>query len=154
MSLSKLLLLLLLNLSIAFQVAASSKNIKNEWITLGTMGGPVPNSGHSQPSNALIINGKTYLIDAGDGTAGQLSKAGLSIEDVEAVFISHLHFDHTSGLPAVLSLRWQVDAENELTVYGPPALNKPLREFFSTWLTGQKVILACPGKCPMIPVIM
>ena len=146
MSLSKLLLLLLLNLSIAFQVAASSKNIKNEWITLGTMGGPVPNSGHSQPSNALIINGKTYLIDAGDGTAGQLSKAGLSIEDVEAVFISHLHFDHTSGLPAVLSLRWQVDAENELTVYGPPGIKQTVEGIFQYMAYGAKGHFGVPGQ--------
>ncbi|MDP5029223.1 MBL fold metallo-hydrolase, partial [Paraglaciecola sp.] len=101
-------------------MAGGAENSKNEWITLGTMAGPIPNATHSQPSNALLVNGKTYLVDAGDGTAGQLAKAGSNIKHVDAIFLSHLHFDHTGGLPAILSLRWQTETKSELTIYGPP----------------------------------
>lgn len=151
MNFSKLVVGGLLSLSVIFQAVATSENVKNEWITLGTMGGPIPNATHSQPANALNVNGKTYLVDSGDGTAGQLSKAGLSIENVDAIFISHLHFDHTAGLPAVLSLRWQVDAEKEITVYGPPGIKQTVEGIFEYMAYGAKGHFGVPGQIPNPP---
>ncbi len=90
------------------------------FITLGTMGGPVPDTSRSQPANALVNGGKVYLVDAGDGTVGQLARAGIALPRVEAVFLSHLHPDHTAGLNAVLALRNQTTVKDRLTVYGPP----------------------------------
>ena len=46
-------------------------------VTLGTQGGPRGSADRSQPSNVLIVNGKPYLIDAGNGVAGQLLRAGV-----------------------------------------------------------------------------
>jgi ribonuclease BN (tRNA processing enzyme) len=90
------------------------------FITLGTSGGPIANAGRSQPANALLIGPDIYLVDVGDGAAGQLAKAGLLLLKVRGVFLSHLHFDHTGGLMAVLGLRTQLDAADVLVVYGPP----------------------------------
>ena len=90
------------------------------WVTLGTRGGPVARPTRSQPSNLLIAGGKNYLVDVGDGSAGQLAKKGLQTVALEGVFISHLHFDHTGGLPAILGLRFQTNPKNKLKVFGPP----------------------------------
>lgn len=148
MQLFKLLSAIAICYSFSFQCVANSTPPRNEWITLGTMGGPIPNATHSQPSNAMVVNGKKYIIDAGDGTAGQLSKAGLSIEDVQSIFISHLHFDHTSGLPAILSLRWQVDADSPLTIYGPPGIKQTVDGIFKFMEYGTKGHYGVPGQIP------
>lgn len=90
------------------------------WVTLGTMGGPLTSVDRREPANALIRPGTTYLIDAGDGAATQLSGAGAPLASVKAIFISHHHLDHIGGLFAVLGLREQLAVKTPLTIYGPP----------------------------------
>lgn len=90
------------------------------WVTLGTMGGPMPFAGRSQPANALVWADKVWLIDCGDGAVGQLAKAGQQPRAVKVVFLSHLHFDHTGGVAALLGLRHQLSAPGKLAIYGPP----------------------------------
>ncbi|MFO1503223.1 MAG: MBL fold metallo-hydrolase [Steroidobacteraceae bacterium] len=92
----------------------------NQFITLGTHGGPVSDRNRSQPANALVVGQQVYLVDAGDGAVQQLARAGLSLAAVRAVFISHIHIDHTGGLFAVLGLRHQMGTPGKITVYGPP----------------------------------
>lgn len=90
------------------------------WVTLGTMGGPMPFKGRSQPANALVWQREAWLVDCGDGATGQLAKAGLPPRAADVVFISHLHFDHTAGLAGLIGLRFQTSAPGKLAIYGPP----------------------------------
>lgn len=92
----------------------------DSFVTLGTMGGPVASPTRSQPANLLLRGTDAYLIDCGDGAVQQLAKAGVLLPQVRAVFLSHLHVDHTGGLAALLGLRNQTDIRSILTVYGPP----------------------------------
>lgn len=94
----------------------------NQFITLGTHGGPVSDRNRSQPANALVIGPAVYLVDTGDGAVQQLARAGLSLAAVRAVFISHIHIDHTGGLFAVLGLRHQMGTTGKITIYGPPGI--------------------------------
>jgi ribonuclease BN (tRNA processing enzyme) len=90
------------------------------WITLGTQGGPIPLSTRSQPANVLVTADGAYVVDAGDGVSEQLAKARVPLQQVKAVVLSHLHFDHTAGLFGIISLRWQSSVTSPLTIYGPP----------------------------------
>lgn len=90
------------------------------WTTLGTNSGPIPNAERAEPANLLRTGTQNILVDSGDGAAWQAAKAGVSLRQINTIFISHLHFDHTGGLFAVLSQRYQMIEPSPLTIYGPP----------------------------------
>ena len=89
-------------------------------ITLGTVAGPPPRPHRAQFSNLLIVNGTLYVLDAGDGVARRIAKAGLNVRDVGIVFITHHHDDHTAGLGTLMSAAWDNQRTKPINVYGPP----------------------------------
>lgn len=66
-------------------------------IMLGT-GAPPPDDRSGQ-SVLVDVNGLQLVFDAGRGVMTQLFAAGYSANDVDMTFITHLHSDHTVGLP-------------------------------------------------------
>lgn len=58
-------------------------------------------SKRSGPSYLLEADGKKILIDCGPGTLLRLSELSTKLEDLDYIFISHLHADHTSDLFAL-----------------------------------------------------
>ena len=117
----------------------------SRWVTLGTRGGPMPSAARSQPANLLVNGAHTYLVDAGDGAAGQLAKAGVAPNDLDAVFISHLHFDHTAGLAGLLGLRWQTNAPNRLKIFGPPGTAEMVEGLVTSMAPGTTAGYGVPG---------
>lgn len=95
---------------------------------LGTGGGPVAKRSRSQPATLLQVGVKSYLIDAGDGVLRQLAFAGLKPDAIDAVFLTHMHFDHTAGLPAFMALDWVGRRNDTVSVYGPPGTEKFVRD--------------------------
>lgn len=89
-------------------------------ITLGTSAGPPPRAHRAQSSNLLIVNGILYVVDAGDGVARRLAKAGINVREIGTVFITHHHDDHTAGLGTLLSVAWDQSRTKPINVYGPP----------------------------------
>jgi ribonuclease BN (tRNA processing enzyme) len=68
----------------------------------------------------LQVDDRWILVDAGDGTVNQLARVGRTVGDIDSVFISHHHLDHTGGLAAVIGLRWMNSFPGVVTIYGPP----------------------------------
>ena len=95
-------------------------NAGTRLITLGTSGGPPPRAHRAQSSNLLTVNGTHYVVDAGDGVARRLAKAGINIREIGMVFITHHHDDHTAGLGTLLSVAWDQQRIKPIHVYGPP----------------------------------
>lgn len=94
------------------------------FVTLGTNAGPIPDPERGEPANLLQTGSASILIDAGDGVSERLGKAGVALVAVDTLFISHLHFDHTGGLFALLGQRYQTIATRPLTIYGPPGTKR------------------------------
>ena len=94
--------------------------VHEELVLLGTGGGPIARIGRGQPGNLLQVGERTYLIDIGSGTPRQIVHTGRRLNVVDAVFISHLHFDHTAGIMGFMALDWQDRRAEPVHFYGPP----------------------------------
>lgn len=64
-------------------------------VPLGTLGGPPSVAGRAGISTALVVEGKTYVVDCGRGAVSQYVNAGLSMPSLTGIFLTHLHADHT-----------------------------------------------------------
>jgi len=89
-------------------------------ITLGTRGGPIPMVGRAQSSNLLIVNGAFYIVDAGEGVTRRLTRAGIAIRDIDNIFITHPHSDHTGGLGGLLSTEYDYNRTKPVNIYARP----------------------------------
>jgi ribonuclease BN (tRNA processing enzyme) len=87
---------------------------------LGTQGGPGVSANRTQASNAVIVDGRPYLVDCGYGALKSAVQAGLTLGTISNVFITHLHDDHTADIAALLALKWTASQNpGEATIYGP-----------------------------------
>lgn len=68
------------------------------------------------------------IINADEGIDSKLKKLNLSAEDIDHVFISHMDFDHTSGLRLVSAAKDIRTAQEEWE-----ACNKPSLRYVDTW---------------------
>ena len=89
-------------------------------ITLGTKNGPVLEAGRAQSSNLLVVNGSQYIIDAGDGVTRRLARLRANFRNIDNIFITHPHSDHTGGLGALMTAVYDANRRNLVNIYGPP----------------------------------
>lgn len=71
-------------------------------VTLIGTGGMVPLPERFLASCLIEYNGKSILIDCGEGTQISLHKGKLSMSRIDTILITHCHADHVSGLPGLL----------------------------------------------------
>ena len=84
-----------------------------EVVLTGTQGGPPAVNGLAGPGT-LVRYGTTgnqcndvlLQFDTGRGTTERLSQLGLAPNKLNAVFLTHMHSDHTEGLIGLMQLRW------------------------------------------------
>lgn len=92
-----------------------------EVTTLGT-GAALPARGRYPSAQLFNAGGHLLLIDCGEGTQERLRQAGVNINRIERVLISHLHGDHYLGLMGLISTMHLLGRTAELHVHGPQEL--------------------------------
>ena len=75
-------------------------------LTLLGTGGPLPDPDRHGPAAILQIGNKYLLFDAGRGVVRQIVRAGIPLERVNPVFITHHHYDHIGDLADVILTSW------------------------------------------------
>lgn len=88
-------------------------------VTLLGTGGMMPLPYRYLTSLIVKYNGYGILIDCGEGTQMALHKNGLSPKQIDYIFLTHLHTDHTGGLPGLLLKMANAGREEEVVIIGP-----------------------------------
>ena len=103
---------------------------------LGT--GDSLNGERAQASLALPLSGdETMLVDTSSGTVllGRLEAAGIPLESVRHLFLSHRHFDHVGGFAPLLATLASLP-EASLLVHAAPDTLRALRSLLDLTLPG------------------
>lgn len=69
-------------------------------------------------------NGKSILIDCGEGTQIAMKEKGWSPKPIDVICFTHFHADHISGLPGMLLTMGNAERTEPLLLVGPKGLNK------------------------------
>ncbi|MGI9075770.1 MAG: MBL fold metallo-hydrolase [Gemmatimonadaceae bacterium] len=101
-------------------------------VMLGT-GMPRPDPEASGPATAIVYGDRVFLIDAGPGIERRLAAAGLPVNGVTALFVTHLHSDHTLGYPDLIFTSWVMGRKTPLHAYGPPGLAAMTDHIVAAW---------------------
>jgi len=76
----------------------------------GTAPGSEPMEERYYTSFALEYNGALYWFDAGEGCSHIAHTTGADLQTIQAIFISHSHFDHIAGLAGLYSTMAKLDS--------------------------------------------
>lgn len=75
----------------------------------------------------VIAGAHSFLVDCGASSLVAIRRAGLDLNGIRTVFLTHLHGDHFGGLPfLILDARLVSGRTEPLTVAGPPGLRERL----------------------------
>jgi ribonuclease BN (tRNA processing enzyme) len=107
-------------------------------VTLG-VGMPRPDPNASGPATAVLVGSRVFLFDAGPGVMRQLAAAHLPINGVTALFITHLHSDHTLGLPDLIFTSWVMGRKSALSAFGPHGLQAMTSHILDAWKVDEDV---------------
>jgi len=85
--------------------------------------GTSPSIRPGQMNTSIFVqlgNGDNFVFDLGEGSPANYVAAGIALNEITDVFITHLHVDHFGGLPYVWMFgTWAGGWHNSLTVHGP-----------------------------------
>jgi ribonuclease BN (tRNA processing enzyme) len=118
--------------------ASSAADGQTRVVMLGT-GTPQARPESSGPAVAIVTGGAVYLVDAGPGVVRRAAAAAekgiveLRVQNLKTVFITHLHSDHTLGLPDVIFSPWVLRRTEPVEIYGPRGLEAMVEHIEKAW---------------------
>jgi ribonuclease Z len=101
-------------------------------ILLGT-GTPNPEAERMGPAVAIASGKGAYLVDCGPGVVRRAAQAGIGMENLTRLFVTHLHSDHTAGYPDLILTPPNSDRVLPLEAWGPPGLRAMTRHIVKAY---------------------
>jgi ribonuclease Z len=105
---------------------------------LGTSGA-IPTANRNHTSILLNYKKDNILIDCGEGTQRQFTKAKLSFMNLSKILITHWHGDHILGIPGLLQTLAFNDYKKTLFIYGPEKSKKFISKILDTFIFSGKI---------------
>jgi ribonuclease Z len=93
-------------------------------VTLLGTGAPPPVMNRFGASTLVEAGGLKFLFDAGRGTLQRLTQLRVRWQDIDGVWLTHLHSDHVVGFPDLWLTGWLVGRDRALNVWGPRGTTK------------------------------
>ena len=139
---------LLLLWSSAFLAGAAAAAADTRVILLGT-GNPNPEPDRMGPAVAVVADGHVYIVDCGPGVVRRAAQAGLRMEQLTRAFVTHLHSDHTAGLPDLIFTPAVTGRRAPFAIYGPPGLRAMTAHVLKAWK--EDIAIRLHGLEPAVP---
>jgi len=118
------------------------KGAKSFAIVLGS-GSPAPNPYRMGPSFVVVSNGQPYFVDCGEGTwramtstcmtSGDWLTKAFDINNLKHLFITHLHCDHTVGIPSWILNAYKFGSAASKEIYGPKGTADMMKNILAAW---------------------
>ena len=111
-------------------VLAQTSKPRTRVVFLGTKGGPRVGVGPSNPANLVVVNGTPFVIDCGMGVSHQLVSAGVPLESVKYIFISHHHSDHNLEYGNLVYNAWATGLSTPIHSFGPKGIEAMTKTYW------------------------
>jgi ribonuclease Z len=97
-------------------------------VLLGTSS-PIHTPHRFGPSQVVTDGETRIMVDTGWGSTLRLYQASMPPQTIDALFITHLHSDHTTDLADFLVMRWVGGIRGPIPIYGPAGTSRMVKGF-------------------------
>jgi ribonuclease BN (tRNA processing enzyme) len=122
----------------------------NRLVVLGSKGGPALRPNGARPTSTLLqLNGVNILVDAGLGCSLGLVTAGVALQDLDVIVITHLHADHVLELGPLLHTAWTSGLSHPIRVLAPTGAVELWAAFLQSMSYDINVRIDDEGRTPL-----
>jgi len=102
--------------------SAAAQTCGSHGVALQVLGSGGPELQDKRASSSYLVweDGKAIaLVDAGGGSALRFGESGATMSQLDVIFFSHFHVDHSADFSALIKSSWFEDRKRPLPIYGP-----------------------------------
>ena len=109
----------LVPLLLAALISAATCSAQSFTVTLLGTGNPRPVMSRFGPSTLVEAGNEKLIFDCGRGVTQRLYQLNVPFTEITGLFLTHLHSDHTVGIPDLWLTGWVMGRDTPLPVWGP-----------------------------------